>query len=191
MTNTTSFQNPSDLPSDAPREDAAESRPAEDGQEHLEEQCRAAVCPTCAVKQEADDTRLRALAEMENFKKRLQREHDEQIQYATEKVLSDLLPALDSLDLAIRYGSREDACKDMLTGVSMTRKLLLDSLKPHGFTPVGEVGDPFDPEIHEAIAYEDRDDLEANCVSSLMQRGYTLKGRLLRPAKVSISRSPQ
>lgn len=156
----------------------------------LEEQCRAAVCPSCEVKREADDVRLRALAEMENFKKRLQREHDEQIRYATENVLADLLPALDSLDLAIRYGSREAACKDMLTGVTMTRKLLLDSLKPYGFTPVGEPGEPFDPEIHEAVSYEDRDDLPANHVSSLMQKGYTLKGRLLRPAKVAVSRSP-
>ena len=157
----------------------------------LEEQCRAVVCPACEVKREADDVRLRALAEMENFKKRLQREHDEQIRYATEHVLADLLPALDSLDLAIRYGSRDAACKDMLTGVTMTRKLLLDSLKPYGFTPVGEPGEPFDPEIHEAVSYEDRDDLPANHVSSLMQKGYLLKGRLLRPAKVAVSRSPQ
>lgn len=79
----------------------------------------------------------------------------------------------------------------MLTGVTMTRKLLLDSLKPYGFAPVGEVGEPFDPEIHEAMSYEDSDDLPANHVSSLMQKGYTLKGRLLRPAKVAVSRSPQ
>ncbi len=156
--------------------------------EDFEEQCRAVVCPSCAVKQEADDVRLRALAEMENFKKRLQREHEDRIRYATETVLADLLPALDSLDLAIRYGSREEVCKDMLTGVTMTRKLLLDSLKPHGFIPVGEIGEPFDPEIHEAIGYEEREDMEMNLVSSLMQRGYMLKDRLLRPAKVCVSR---
>ena len=171
-------------------EGVTESLATEAAQESLEEQCRAAICPTCDVKQEADDTRLRALAEMENFKKRLQREHDEQAQYVTEKVLSDLLPALDSLDLAIQYGGREAACKDMLTGITMTRKLLLDSLKPHGLTPVGEVGEPFNPEIHEAMAYEDRDDLQPDHVSSMMQRGYMLKGRLLRPAKVSVSRRP-
>ncbi len=177
---------------DAPDVEAAQrARIDEDAAQNLEEQCRAVVCPECEVKREADDVRLRALAEMENFKKRLQREHDEQIRYATENVLADLLPALDSLDLAIRYGSREAACKDMLTGVTMTRKLLLDSLKPYGFAPVGEVGEPFDPEIHEAMSYEDSDDLPANHVSSLMQKGYTLKGRLLRPAKVAVSRSPQ
>lgn len=156
----------------------------------LEEQCRESVCPVCPDKAEAEDARLRALAEMENFKKRLQRDHDEQIRYATENVLADLLPALDSLDLAIQYGSRNEACKDMLTGITMTRKLLLDSLKPHGLNVVGAEGELFNPEIHEAVAYEDRDDLQEGHVSSLHQRGYQLKERLLRPAKVSVSRKP-
>lgn len=156
----------------------------------LEEHCRETLCPVCPDKAEAADARLRALAEMENFKKRLQREHDEQLRYATESVLADLLPALDSLDLAIQYGSREEACKDMLMGVTMTRKLLLDSLKQHGLITVGEQGEAFNPDIHEAVAYEERDDLDAGLVGSLHQRGYQLKERLLRPAKVSVSRKP-
>lgn len=128
---------------------------------------------------------------MENFKKRLQRDHDEQMRYAAESVLSDLLPALDSLDLAIQYGSREAACKDLLTGVTMTRKLLLDSLKSHGFSPAGEEGRAVRPELHEAVSYEEREDMEPGMVSTLHQRGYRLKERLLRPAKVSVSRKPE
>ncbi len=157
----------------------------------LEEQCKESICPSCTIKAEADDVRLRALAEMENFKKRLQRDHDEQMRYAAESVLSDLLPALDSLDLAIQYGSREAACKDLLMGVTMTRKLLLDSLKSHGFVPAGEVGEPFNPDLHEAVSYEERDDMEPGMVSTLHQKGYRLKERLLRPAKVSVSRKPE
>lgn len=160
-------------------------------QKTLEEQCRETVCPSCTVKAEADDARLRALAEMENFKKRLQRDHDEQMRYAAESVLADLLPALDSLDLAIQYGSKETACKDLLMGVTMTRKLLLDSLKPHGFAPAGEVGEPFNPDLHEAVSYEEREDMEPGLVSTLHQKGYRLKERLLRPAKVSVSRKPE
>lgn len=99
----------------------------------LEEQFREEICPTCTVKAEADETRLRALAEMENFKKRIQRDHDEYMRYASEPVLKDLLPALDSLDLAIQYGGSDETCKSLLTGVIMTRKLLLDALKNHGF----------------------------------------------------------
>ena len=169
-------------------EAAAES--SETPEKTLEEQCRETVCPTCTVKTEADDARLRALAEMDNFKKRLQRDHDEYMRYASEPVLKDLLPALDSLDLAIQYGGNDEACKSLLTGVSMTRKLILDALKNHGFDVAGEVGEPFNPDVHEAVSYEDRDDMEPGCVSTLHQRGYRLKDRLLRPAKVSVSRKP-
>ena len=79
------------------------------------------------LKAEVEELRLRAAAEMENFKKRLTREHQEQMRYAAENVLSDLLPTLDNLDLALQYGSKHEACKDMLQGVAMTRKLLRDA----------------------------------------------------------------
>ena len=72
----------------------------------------------------------------------------------------------------------------------MTRKLLLDALKNHGFDVAGEVGEPFNPDVHDAVSYEERDDMEPGLVSTLHQRGYRLKDRLLRPAKVSVSRQP-
>ena len=156
----------------------------------LDELCKEHICPTCTVKTEADEARLRALAEMDNFKKRLQRDHDEFKKYASEPVLRDLLPALDSLDLAIQYAGNDEASKNLLTGVIMTRKLLLDALKNHGFTAAGETGEAFDPDLHEAVSYEERDDMEPGMVSTMHQRGYRLKDRLLRPAKVSVSRKP-
>lgn len=146
------------------------------------------ICPSCPEKAEVDNERLRALAEMENFKKRLTREHEEQSRYASEKVLADLLPTLDNLDLALQYGSQHEACKDMLMGVEMTRKLLLDAVRQHGLEPVGQEGEEFSPALHEGLSFEIRDDMDDNCVSSVLQRGYKLKERLLRPAKVSISK---
>ena len=104
------------------------------------EDCKALVCPDCTIFKEAEDTRIRALAEMENFKKRLQKEKDEQMAYAAESVLADLLPTLDNLDLALQYGSKNEACKDTIMGVEMTKKLLLDAVKKHGLEPVGTVG---------------------------------------------------
>ena len=83
-------------------------------------------------KAEMEELRLRTAAEMENFKKRLTREHQEQMRFAAERVLGDLLPSLDNLDLALQYGSQHEACTDMLQGVSMTRKLLLDALEMNG-----------------------------------------------------------
>ena len=141
------------------------------------------------LKTELEDLRLRSLAEMDNFKRRLQREFDEQSKYAADTVLMDLLPALDNLDLAIRYADKDrDAA--MLQGVIMTQKLLLDSLKRHGLEPVGEEAEAFNHELHEAVGEEERQDMPALHVSSLLQRGYKLKDRLLRPAKVMVSRNP-
>ena len=139
------------------------------------------------LKAELEDMRLRSAAEMENFKKRLTREHQEQMRYAAEKVLSDLLPTLDNLDLALQYGSKHDACKDMLQGVAMTRKLLLEAVTRHGLTPLGEEGEEFSPEAHEAVGFEARPDIAPGVVARVLQRGYKLGDRLLRPAKVMVN----
>jgi molecular chaperone GrpE len=138
------------------------------------------------LKAEAEEIRLRAAAEMENFKKRLQREHDERMRYAAERVLGDLLPTLDSLDLALQYGGKNEACADLLQGVSMTRKLLLEAVSRHGLAPFGQEGDLFTPDLHEAVGVEKRDDLETGAVSRVLQSGYKLGDRVLRPAKVMI-----
>lgn len=161
---------------------------SDEGQE--DEYCRERICPSCTIKKDADEARLRALAEMENFKKRLKREHEEQLVYAAENVLADLLPTLDNLDLALQYGSQNDVCRDMLIGVEMTRKLLLEAVQKHGLEPVGVAGEEFSPERHEAISFDTREDMEPGLVSSVMQRGYRLRERLLRPAKVMVSKLP-
>lgn len=139
------------------------------------------------LKAEVEELRLRSAAEMDNFKKRLNREHQEQMRYAAEKVLSDLLPTLDNLDLALQYGSRHEACRDMLQGVAMTRKLLLEAVIKHGLTPLGEEGEEFSPEVHEAMGFEARSELASGVVARVLQRGYKLGDRLLRPAKVMVN----
>lgn len=173
---------------DAQNAETFYASPAAEVPENLSNLCQLHICPTCPVQAEAEDARLRAAAEMENFKRRLQRDYTEQANYVGEKILTDLLPSLDSLDLAIQYAGTDPACASLLQGVVMTRKLLLDGLKIHGLVPVGEVGEAFDHEIHEAVSEELHPDKEENTVVGLLQRGYRLKARLLRPAKVVISR---
>ena len=153
------------------------------------EDCKALVCPDCTIFKEAEDTRIRALAEMENFKKRLQKEKDDQMAYAAESVISDLLPTLDNLDLALQYGSKNEACKDTIMGVEMTKKLLLDAVKKHGLEPVGTVGEAFNPEFHEAIAQAEHAEIPEGHLIAVMQKGYVLKGRLLRSAKVTVCKA--
>ena len=133
------------------------------------------------------EERLRMLAEMDNFRKRMQREKEEQIRFAAEAVLSDLLPSLDNFELALSYGKDNEACREMLQGLEMTHKLLLDALAAHGLERVGKVGEEFNPEIHEALTSQSCPDLPPGHVAQLFQPGYRLNQRLLRPAKVVVS----
>lgn len=134
------------------------------------------------------EMRMRNQAEFENYKKRLERDYSSHLKYAAEKVMRDLIPTLDNLELAITYGTREEACRNMLKGIMMTQKLLLDAVGRHGLLPVGKVGEPFDPARHEAVGFEKNPDLGADVVARVLQSGYVLQGRLLRPAKVMINK---
>lgn len=155
--------------------------------EELHQLCMARVCPACEEKTVADDARLRMFAEMDNFKKRMQRDKDEFIKYADEKLVGELIPVLDTLDLALHHGGQMEACKNLVMGVEMTRKMFLDILSQHGLAVVGAVGEEFTPERHEALGQEPRADLPPGCVAQVVSRGYLLKDRLVRPAKVLIS----
>lgn len=166
----------------------AEARVQEKTEEEQLEECRARLCAACNVAAEANAVRLRALAEMDNFKKRVQREKDEQARYAAEKVLSDLLPTLDNLDLALQYGGQSEESRNMMVGVEMTRSMLLDVLKKHGLIPVGEAGQVFDPNDHEAVGQEEAEGVESGCIVRVMQKGYRLNDHLLRPARVIVAR---
>ena len=172
-------------------DEAEEAKNAVDPEEQAVADDTAETSPVddlvASLKAEMADARMRQAAEMENYKKRLAREHQEQLRFAAEKVLGDLLPTLDNLELAMQYGSKDEACKDMMQGVAMTHKLLLDAVTKHGLTPVGETGEPFSPEIHEAVGFDSQAQLEPNHVARVLQRGYKLGDRLLRPAKVMIT----
>lgn len=160
-------------------------------QEELEALCRESVCPACDVHKEAEAVRIRALADTENVKKRLLRECEEMKKYAGESILADMLPVLDNLDLALAHtGNLDAACKNFVIGVDMTRKLFLDAVKGHGLEAVEAVrGAEFNPEIHEAVGTVEEGDLGDNQIAQIVQSGYILKGRLLRPAKVMVNKA--
>ena len=158
-------------------------------EEELKALCRERVCPSCAVMQEAEDLRLRALADTENVKKRLLRETEELRKYAGESILADLLPVLDNLDLALNHAQGLEACADFVTGVDMTRKVFLDVLERHGLVQVqANSGAEFDPNVHEAMGMVQQEGTPDGAIAAQVQRGYLLKGRLLRPAKVMVNK---
>lgn len=152
----------------------------------LAAECQKRVCPSCSVKKEADDIHLRALADLENTKKRLIREREEQARFAAESVLSDIIPSLDNLDLALQHAGGLKECKDFVVGVRMTRKLMQEALAKHGLQQTGAVGEEFNPAVHEAVGMVNAPDVPNGHVCGLLSSGYKLHDRLLRPARVMV-----
>jgi len=173
---------------EAMQNDAPEIELTED---ELQALCRDRICPQCPVGAEANDVRLRALADLDNARKRMERERDDFRKYAAEKVLAELLPVVDNLDLALKHTPDDPSCKNFILGVSMTHKIFLDVLSANGLTPVGEAGEAFTPERYEALGQDERDDMDEGIVTQVVQRGYLLNGRLLRPAKAMVSKKPE
>lgn len=160
-------------------------------EEELTALCKEHVCPLCEVGKETEDLKLRLLADSENLKKRLCKEADEIRKYAGESVLADFLPVLDNLDLALAHAEGLDQCKDFVVGVDMTRKIFLDTMKKHGLEPAGVEGEEFNPQYHEALGVASNPDMADGHVAQVVQKGYILKGRLLRPAKVMVNKLEQ
>lgn len=140
--------------------------------------------------QKFQDLYLRCAAETENMRRRFQKERDDQARYAAERIVKGLLPVMDNLFLALSY-VRPDApseVKSLAEGVGMTLKGLQDVLAENGVKPVpAERGEVFDPNLHEALGQTAETDLPPGAISQMVQRGYTLHDRLVRPAKVMVA----
>jgi len=127
---------------------------------------------------------LRKQAEFENFKKRNEREKSEFMQYASAELMKELLNALDSFDLALKNAAGDE---NTLRGFELIYKQLQDTLSRFGLKLIEAKGKMFDPNFHQAVSTQASGDLEENTVVDEMRKGYTLNGRLLRPAMVSVS----
>jgi molecular chaperone GrpE len=141
------------------------------------------------VEQEKERT-LRGLADLDNARKRAQRDREDVVRFGLERVLKDLLPVIDNLDRALELGERSGKWESLAEGVKMTRKLLEDTLAKQGLKAFSARGQPFDPHLHEAMGHEEREDLAPNMVSTEVLRGFTLHDRLVRPALVMVARQP-
>ena len=137
---------------------------------------------------EAQEQVLRTAADAENFKKRLQREKEEQTRYANESFMRELLTVIDNLERALEHSETGSSQGGMVEGLTMTLKGFLDTLARFGCTQVEATGKPFDPNFHEAVSQEESADHEPNTVLKELQKGYMLKERLLRPAMVLVSK---
>jgi molecular chaperone GrpE len=129
---------------------------------------------------------LRQTAEIENFKKRALREKEDAIRYANESLVKELLPIVDNLERAVSHSRASGDGGSLVEGVEMVLKGLFDVLSKYGVSQVSAVGQPFNPQLHEAMAHVESDSGAPNTVLEEHQKGYLLKDRLLRPALVTV-----
>jgi molecular chaperone GrpE len=137
------------------------------------------------------DIALRAEAEMQNLRRRAERDVQNAHKYGIERLLQNLLPVLDSLEKAVEVSEAAASDDDdpQLEGIRLCSKLFVDVLTREGVEALDPLGEPFDPNLHEALSMIENPDLEPNSVMAVIQKGYRLNERLVRPAKVMVSKS--
>lgn len=137
------------------------------------------------------DRYVRAMADHENFRKRVAREKDELRQYASSRVLEDLLPVLDNLGLGLAAATQPNAdLKTLTDGVAMVQTQFKNALEQHGLKEINPAGQAFDAHQHEALSQQPSADVPEGNVLNVIRVGYSLNGRLLRPASVVVSSGP-
>ena len=167
--------------------DAAEPAVATDELSALQQQLSAAE----AAAQEEKDRALRIAAEMENLRRRAAQDVEKAHKLALEKFTGELLPAIESLVRALELGERKnETLKPMMEGVELTLRAMLTTVGKFGVEQVNPMGDAFDPNRHQAISMVENGNVAPNSVMAVMQKGYELNGRVIRPAMVMVARAP-
>jgi len=145
---------------------------------------------------DSKDQQLRIQAEMQNLRRRAERDVQNAHKYGLEKLINALLPVLDNLDRTISAADADEAAdntalKSLLEGVELTSKSATDALKNFSVEIIDPVGEPFDPQLHEAMTMVPSPSAEPNTVIDVLQKGYTLNGRLLRAAMVVVAKATE
>ena len=172
--------------SEVPAEEDKAGQPDEDQNDietlmqNLEEQKQIAV--------ENRDRMLRAQAELDNMRKRTARDIENAHRYALERFIADLLPVLDSMEMGISASTGADGIDSVVEGMNLTFKLFASTLEKFGVKVIDPKGEKFNPELHEAVSMQEAENTEAGTVITVMQKGYELNGRLIRPAMVVVTK---
>jgi molecular chaperone GrpE len=138
------------------------------------------------------DRYLRAMAELDNYRKRAARDKEDAIKYGNEKLIKDILPIMDSLDRALHQASEVSVRNNFEAfqqGLELIHSQILGCLERHGVAKIAAKGEEFDPDRHQALMQVETPEMGGNRVVDEYESGYTLHGRLLRPSKVSVSKS--
>lgn len=134
------------------------------------------------------DVAVRAKAESENIRRRAEREISNASKFALERFAREILAVVDSLEKALEHPVEDEAQKSMREGIELTYKLLVDTLNKFNIEQISPLGDVFDPGLHEAMVMQESAEHEPNSVMQVIQLGYSLNGRLIRPARVIVAK---
>jgi molecular chaperone GrpE len=152
-------------------------------------QLEAALLASEAKVKDQHESVLRAKAEVENMRRRSEQEIDKARKYALGRFSEELLPVIDNLERAIQAADGEnEVVKPVLEGIELTHKTFVDTLAKFGMTVINPEGEVFNPEFHQAMSIQESPDHEPNTVMFVMQKGYELNGRVIRPAMVMVSK---
>lgn len=168
---------------------------SEDGQSEddagEEEDLAAALEEAQTKAVENHENMLRLAAEFENYKKRILREQENLLKYAEENILKELLPSIDNLERAMSQEHNMDDVSVLMQGIEMTLKGLLAAFEKFGCKPIKSIGQPFDPNFHEAIAMESSSEIPEQSIINEFEKGYLYKDRLIRASKVIVSKGDE
>jgi molecular chaperone GrpE len=185
-----SKQTEAEAPTETPARDADPAQQADvaESQEDSLEDVLAALQDDLVT---AREDVLRAQADAQNVMRRAEQDVEKARKFALERFCSELLPVVDNLERALEATAGDnEIVKPIAEGVELTLKSFLDALKKFHIEAVDPQGEPFDPQLHQAMSMVENADVEPNTVIAVMQKGYTLNGRLVRPAMVMVSKSP-
>ena len=177
------------MSSNPEQEPPVEQEPAEAGQPTEAERLAAELAAQQVQLTEARDAQLRAYAEMENVRKRAQRDVEAAHRFAVERFAADMIEVRDTLELGIAAGTAPEAAS-FVEGMQATLRMIDKAFERAGIAVVDPAGQPFNPEFHEAMVTQPSTDQAPGSVLAVVQKGFTLNGRLLRPARVVIARAP-
>ncbi|CXS68157.1 Heat shock protein GrpE [Staphylococcus aureus] len=136
---------------------------------------------------ENEEKYLRLYAEFENYKRRIQKENEINKTYQAQRVLTDILPAIDNIERALQIEGDDETFKSLRKGVQMVHESLINALKDNGLEVIKTEGEAFDPNIHQAVVQDDNPDFESGEITQELQKGYKLKDRVLRPSMVKVN----
>ncbi len=137
------------------------------------------------------DSVVRAAAEVDNVRRRAAQDVEKAHKFALEKFANELLPVIDNMERAIEFSDKDNhAIKPIIEGIELTQKSFVDAVAKFGVEVVNPQGEKFNAEFHQAMSMQPSEEVEPNTVIAVMQKGYTLNGRLLRPAMVMVSKAP-